>query len=159
MPTPAQRDEAWRPRPRADGGRGERVYETTGPTTLGQHVAGIAEHAALGPGQRAVLIGLSHSASESSGRRTNIGIVNAAAIRMVGIVELYRADGTLLGRRYYTLRPYESIQRTRIFAEVTPDAVPAGYAIVSTSTEGARYFAYAFLVDNVSGAPELIFPR
>ncbi len=137
----------------------ERVLETTGPTTLGQHVAGLAEHTALGPGQRARLIGLSQSASESSGTRTNIGVVNASAVRMVATVELYRADGTLLGTRTYTLRPYESIQKTRIFSEVTADEVPAGYAIVSTPTEGARYFAYAFMVDNVSGAPELVFPQ
>ncbi len=137
----------------------ERVYETTGPAAFGQHVAGLADHTAFGPGQRARLIGLSQSASASSGARTNIGVVNASAERMVATVELYRADGTLLGTRTYPLRPYQSIQQTRIFAEVTADAVPAGYAIVSTPTEGARFFAYAFLVDNVTGAPELVFPQ
>ncbi len=137
----------------------ERVYETTGPTAFGQHVAGLAEHTALGPGQRAKLIGLSQSGNGLTGARTNIGVVNAGAVAMVATVELYRADGTLLGTRTYPLRPYQSIQQTRIFAEVTADAVPAGYAIVSTPTEGARFFAYAFLVDNVTGAPELVFPQ
>jgi hypothetical protein len=137
----------------------ERVYQTSGPASFGQHVAGLAEHAALGPGQRASLIGLSQSASEASGARTNIGLVNASAVRTVVTVELYRADGTLLGTRTYTLRPFESIQQVKLFAQVTSDAVPAGYAIVSTPTAGARFFAYAFLVDNVTGAPELVFPQ
>jgi hypothetical protein len=137
----------------------ERVYEVTGPAVLGQHVAGVAEHTALGPNQRAMLLGLAHSASETKGTRTNIGIVSACALRIQVDVELHRGDGTLLGTRSLAVRPYESIQENRIFAEVTTDELPSAYAIVSTATPGARYFAYAFLVDNVSGAPELVFPQ
>ncbi len=137
----------------------ERVYQVSTTATLGQHGPGLPASAALSQGQRAALIGLAESASVSAGNRTNIGLVNACALRILVAVELYRGDGALLGTRSYVLRPYESIQRTRIFAEVTADELPSAYAIVSTATPGARYFAYAFLVDNVTGAPELVLPQ
>jgi len=137
----------------------QRVYSVAGSTTLGQHVPALPERAALGTGMLGRLIGLSHSTSLAAGKRTNIGIVSASEHAMVASVDLFLADGTLLGRRSYALRPYESIQRNLIFNEVTPHEVTGGYAVVSTETAGARFFAYAFLVDNATGAPEMVLAQ
>ena len=89
----------------------------------------------------------------SAGFRTNLGLVNASAVETTVTAELFRADGTRLGELSVTLRPFESVQRTEIFREVTADAVADGYVAVKTTTYGAAFFAYASVVDNRSNDP------
>ena len=65
----------------------------------------------------------------------------------------------LLGTRTYTLRAYESIQRTDVLAELGTSDVSDAYAVLRTTTSGGRFLAYASVVDNRSGDPIYIPAR
>jgi hypothetical protein len=61
------------------------------------------------------------------------------------------ASGTSLGTRTYSLDPWEFDQEDRIFRAVTGGSVDDGYIVLTTATEGARYLAYATVIDNETG--------
>ncbi len=46
---------------------------------------------------------------------------------------------------------YESTQLSRVFTQVTLSLVADGCATVTSATPGALFFAYASVIDNVSG--------
>jgi hypothetical protein len=97
------------------------------------------------------LIGLSHDPTLTTGSRTNIGLVNATAIAVQVLVELHNGDGSLLGTSTHHLDPFEYVQLDRVFETVSQDLIADGFAIVSSDTPGASFFAYASVVDNVTG--------
>ena len=138
---------------------GARTYSDAQGGSFGQYVEGIAESQAVTFGKNARIIQLSQSADRSSGFRTNVGLVSASPSPMTVEVELYRADGSLLGKLSYALRSYESIQRNEIFREVTAEAIEDGYAIVRTNTESGEFFAYATVIDNRTNDPVYIPAR
>ena len=49
-------------------------------------------------------------------------------------------------------------QTNEVFAPLTEDAIKGGYAIVSASAAGARFLAYASVVDDSSHDPTFISP-
>ncbi len=55
-----------------------------------------------------------------------------------------------------TLEPFEYEQLNRVFERVTDDDVDDGYAVLTTSTPGGAFFAYASVVDNLTGDPVAI---
>ena len=124
-----------------------RTYNNDPNGTYGQYIPASEAESAAEHGYEYVLMQLSSSASY----RTNVGFVNTTDATVALEVDLYTASAVLLGSVPATLRPYEMRQISNIFAEVTAQAVEDGYAIVRTSTEGGRYFAYASVVDNLSG--------
>jgi hypothetical protein len=134
---------------------GSRTYNDSASGTYGQFVPGVPEsHSVSGGSVR--LVQLSRSASLTSGFRTNIGFTNMDATWISGTVELYDGSGTLLGTTTFNLKPYGHNQITDIFGKVTSGDVANGYAIISSSTPGARFMTYASVVDNRSGDPVYI---
>jgi hypothetical protein len=133
-----------------------RSYTDTGSGSRGQFIPAepLSSASAAGPGAR--LIQLTHSANGTSGFRTNIGFVNATAAPIAVKADLYSAAGTWLGAWVDTLAPYEFFQDTGIFGTVTTGDVPDGFAVLTSSTAGAHFFAYASVIDNQSGAPVYI---
>ncbi len=123
----------------------------------GQLVEGLAESAALAAGQEARIVHLTNSGT----RRTNIGAVNAAGAPIEVAVSLFKGDGTHVGDTTLSLAPYAHVQENDVFNHLASPAVSAAalnaiddaYAVVTSSTPGARYFAYASVVDNASGGP------
>lgn len=128
-----------------------RTYNDDPSGTFGQYVPGVPLGDAVVPGRSATLIGLSQSATARTGFRTNLGLVSGCDFTITVDVELYNAAGTLLGTRSYALDAFESIQVDKIFDKVTTGGVASGYAVVSSSSTEALFFAFASVVDNSSG--------
>jgi hypothetical protein len=127
-----------------------RTYNLSSTGTFGQGIPGYPVGSALGPDEAGQLIFL----SEGTKFRTNIGFVNTEATTVSVEVELRDASGSLLGTKVYTLLPYEYVQRSKIFTEVTANEVAFGSAVVRPT--GGHLFAYASLVDNATGDPTYI---
>jgi streptogramin lyase len=124
---------------------------------MGQLVEGQAEGDAIVAGQEARLVHLTNSGS----RRTNIGAVNAAGVPIEIAVSLFQGDGSAIGETVLSLPPFGHLQENDVFHHLATLAVSAAsldtiddaYALVKSDTAGARYFAYASVVDNASGSP------
>jgi hypothetical protein len=131
-----------------------RTYNDQPGGSYGQFVPAIADEAAITSAQEGRLIELSHEPSAANGGfRTNLGVVNASSGTIGVTVDLYKADGTHLGRVPVTLRPYDYQQLDKIFERVTSTAVTDGYAVVRTWSTSGRFFAYASVIDNHTGDP------
>jgi len=124
-----------------------------GGSTFGQYIPALERSAATAFGEEGRLIQLSHSAVSSSGFRSNLGLVNMTSESLDIEVGLYTADGLLLGTVPVTLPPFGYQQLNRVYSLVTAGDVDDGYAVVRTTTELGRFFAYASVVDNLTGDP------
>jgi hypothetical protein len=136
-----------------------RTYNDQPTGTFGQSMAAARRGDALQHGEQARLIGLSHEPTLTSGYRTAIGLVNASPAEISVEIELHSRFGTRYGTRSFTLQAYEFRQVERIYEQVTPNAVDGGFAVVRPTTSGARVFAYASLVDNLTGDPTFVAAR
>ncbi len=130
-----------------------RTYNQPGSGTYGQFIPGQPPETAISEGVEARLIQLSSSADEGSGFRTNIGFANAAAETVEISVRLYSADGSRLGTRSYSVPGSDYLQVGAVFRKVNAGDVPDGYAVISSQTPGAHYFAYASVIDQRTGDP------
>ncbi len=130
-----------------------RTYNQTSRGTYGQYVPAVPRAQAIQAGSHARLIQLSHDPTLASGYRTNLGLVNASPAAITIDVLFYSSNGLLMGGKTYELKPFEFRQIDKVFEEVTPNAVEAGYLSLSSTTSGARFFAYASVVDNLTGDP------
>lgn len=128
-----------------------RTYTDSGTGSRGQFITAVPLSQASSTITGARLIELSHSADRASGFRTNIGFVNASALPITVKADLYTAAGTWLGASVNTLAPCEFNQVTGILGTVTPIGVADGFAVVTSSTPDAHFFAYASVIDNLSG--------
>jgi hypothetical protein len=133
-----------------------RTYNQLPSGTFGQFVPAVPRAQAIGWGQDARLIGLSHDPSLASGFRTNLGLVNLSPAPIRVEADFRLGDGTYLGRVGYDLLPFEFIQTDRAFEQVTSSRVDDGYIVVRTTTAGARFLAYASVTDNVTGDPTYV---
>jgi hypothetical protein len=66
-------------------------------------------------------------------------------------VALYTSDGAMIGENTVSLQPFEYRQLNNVFGGTGAGEVSGGFAMVTSATPGARYFAYASIVDNLSG--------
>lgn len=139
-----------------------RTYNLLGPgnalglpagSTFGQFIPALPMSEAIHFGEQGRLIQLSHSRSSGGGFRANLGVVNATGQDCSVEVELYDAGGGLLGTISVVLPPLGYRQLNRVFAGVTSGNVDDGYAVVRTTTAGGAFFAYASVVDNLTGDP------
>jgi hypothetical protein len=139
-----------------------RTYNQLHHGSYGARVPALAAASAIQPDQEGRLVGLDHDPSLAAGARTNIGLVNATALPTHVEVDLHSGDGWLLGTTAHDLPPYGNTQLDRVFESVTSARVDDGYAIVRTTTGSAAVFAYASVVDNVTGdgdqVPALVGP-
>lgn len=136
-----------------------RTYTVSADGSFGQAIPGRPIGEALTAGQSARLVQLSHSAETSRGFRTNIGLASASETATTVHIDIYSGEGVLLGDRDVELEPYGYTQIGGIFAPVSERDVDDGYVVVHSDDQGARYFAYASVVDNVSGDPSYIEAR
>jgi hypothetical protein len=122
-------------------------------STFGQFIPARPMSDAIRYGEHGRLIQLSHSTSSSGGFRANLGVVNATTEECRVEVELYDAGGGHLGTVPVVLPPLGYRQLNRVFASVTSGDVDDGYAVVRSTTIGGAFFAYASVVDNLTGDP------
>ncbi|NWF99553.1 MAG: hypothetical protein HXY19_01215 [Thermoanaerobaculaceae bacterium] len=128
-----------------------RTYNDQPAGTYGQFVRGRPLAEAVGPGEQGRVIHLTHNRSTTSGYRTNLLFVNATTASMQLNIDLYTASGAYLGRLQRTLAGYEYKQIDRAFESVTGSDVTDGYAVFSSPTAGAYFFAGASVIDNRTG--------
>lgn len=128
-----------------------RTYNDTPGGTFGQYIGAQRLDDGVQPGMTQHLFHLSQSSSEGSGFRTNLGLVSACPTQIVVEAKFYGTTGGLLGTKSYTLRPYESVQISKVLLSVVPGGVSDAYIALSSATPGALFFAYASLVDNRTG--------
>jgi|GEM_PF-3162317 len=124
--------------------------------TFGQYIAAVPAKEAIRFGEEGRLIQLEHGTSSTEGFRANLGLVNARPETTEVEVELFTAAGALLGTVTVVLEPNEYRQVDRVFARVTAGDVDDGYAVVRTTTAGGAFFAFASVVDNLTGDPVAI---
>jgi hypothetical protein len=125
-------------------------------SSFGQFVPGLAIEKATPYGEEGRLIQLTQrDAASLDGFRTNIGLVNATGSALDVRLDLYRADGSLLGTRQgdeTRLPPYGFRQLDQVFAPW--GTIADGYAVARPVTPGGRLFAFATVIDNhYSGDP------
>lgn len=133
-----------------------RTYNLTASGTFGQFIGGISASDALITSQEAALIQLSHQNGGSGGARTNAGFVNTGGTPIVVELDGYRADGSSLGTRQWSVLPYGHIQINRVIGQFTGSSMADAFGIVRTRTAGGRFLAYASVVDNDTGDPILV---
>lgn len=132
---------------------GLRAYNNQPGGTFGGSANGLPLGSATTYGQSVLLLQLSQSTDDSTGFRSHIGVVSATSAPITVNIELYQGNGTLMGTLVENLSSYESVQINKAFEQVTGNNVPVGYAIVSSATPGAIFFAFAMVVDNATSDP------
>lgn len=113
-----------------------------------------SEEDLAGPGRQLRLIQLENTQAH----RTNIGLISAAAVSTSIRIELYLADGTLVGTDMVELQPFGFEQVNDVFHSLDEVFVPKSlldnaadaYAVITTPTAGAAVCAYASVVDNLT---------
>ena len=124
----------------------------------GKYIEGVDANDAAGDGTEQRLIQLENSTAA----RTNIGVVSTCAIPITVNVNLFEADGTAAGYMEFDLEPFESTQTNDLFHSLGGAALESGgdvYAVVSSSTPGAGFLAYASVVDNGTNDPIFVPAR
>jgi hypothetical protein len=111
-------------------------------------IDGMDAATAAGAGQDRHLIQLQNDDSA----RTNIGVVNVSETPISVDVRFYEADGAMLEELRIELEPFESRQINDVFSSLETtkalDELHDAFAVASSSTPGAAFFAYATVVDN-----------
>jgi hypothetical protein len=119
----------------------------------GQFIGSLDEADAAESGSELRLIGL--EASEAA--RTNIGVVSACGVPITVDIDLFMADGTGAGELQVELEAFASDQLSDVFASLGGKTTAAGlFAVLSSPTPGAHFFAYASVVDNGTNDPIFI---
>jgi formylglycine-generating enzyme required for sulfatase activity len=94
--------------------------------------------------------------SENEDFRANVGCVNGTDSAVEILIDLFDAAGTPLETKTMNLGPWSNDQINRIFGFYEP---VNGYVDVRSNTEGARYYCYGSVLDNVTSDPTTILPQ
>ncbi len=129
-----------------------RTFTSASGGTVGQGVPALSTGRELAQGARAVLPGL----AESPGFRSNIGLANLADAELAVTVELYRGDGGLVGTLERSVPATSLLQLNRPFSWLGVTELDGGYAVVTTTTPGSRWLAWASVVDTATGDPSFV---
>jgi hypothetical protein len=135
-----------------------RTYNQTSTSTFGQAYPAVAVGEAISAGRTAVLPHLSNNATY----RTNIGIVNLGTGACSVTVRLYNGNGSQVGNPVtVTADPGKYGQNSGIFNNAGAGQQNTAYALVSTDSASCSFWAFATVIDNVSGDPTTIemFPQ
>ena len=97
--------------------------------------------------------------SEDEHYRTNIGFMNASQTPITIHVDFFSATGVLLGQDWLDLLPYSFEQWDRAFDRIEAGKVQNGYVDVWTETEGAAFYTYGSVVDEMRNDPTYIEPQ
>jgi formylglycine-generating enzyme required for sulfatase activity len=120
--------------------------------TFGQALPGIQEGDMIGTGDRRRIIFL----SETTDLRSNVGCASASGVTTRIKIELFNAAGESLAVRNMNLGPWSNNQLNRIFNAFSP---VDGYVDVWSETEGALFYCYGSVLDNVTSDPTTILPQ
>lgn len=130
-----------------------RTYNQLTVGSYGQYVPGLTSSQAVVGGTEGRLVGLFHDPGLARGMRTNFGLVNASVAPINVEIAFWGPLGTPLGVRVVELKALEYKQLNKVFEMVTSGKVDGGFLVVRSTTTGGRFFAFASIVDNVTGDP------
>lgn len=130
-----------------------RTYNDATSGTYGQYIEGYPTTRAIQGAEEVRLIQLTRNADY----RTNIGFANGRGSNLDVKLDLYRANGTLLGTRTVSLKPFSYTQVNDVLSP-WGSGIDDAYAVISSTTPGASYFAYASVIDNRTGDPVSVIP-
>ena len=140
-----------------------RIYDNqiaNGRGTTGQNEPGMARSQAL---QQGVLVGVGNvtSASGANGQtfRTNVGFFNPSDNPTTVALEMRDAGGNVTATQMITLNPWAQMQVPLagdggLFSSVTSDTGSTSVYFLS----GSPIFAYASIIDNISGDASFVTP-
>jgi hypothetical protein len=120
--------------------------------TFGQALPAVPEDELMQTGDMRRIIFM----SENSDFRANVGCVNGTDMTIQVLLDLYDAGGTMLETKTMSLDPWSNKQQNRIFRDYQP---VNGYVDVRSETDGARYYCYGSVLDNVTSDPTTILPQ
>ncbi|MCG6963752.1 MAG: hypothetical protein LJE95_10835 [Acidobacteria bacterium] len=127
-----------------------RTFNQAEKGTLGQFIPARAQGEGFGAGDAAVLTQL----RRDTDFRTNIGIVNLTGDAIRVTAEYHRADGSTIATTEYDLLPYAFHQHTK--AIPGNEDLEGGFAVLTSASPGARFLAYASVVDNATQDPTFV---
>jgi hypothetical protein len=127
-----------------------RTYTLAEDGTFGQAIPGEPISGALTTGEEARLVQLSHSGDAGRGFRTNVGFASVCEVPITVTLDFYNREGTHLDTVTVELKPFEYRQENSIFTEISSTDIDDAYITVRSDTAGARFFAYASIVDNIT---------
>jgi hypothetical protein len=123
-------------------------------STFGEYVPAQGDGEAIGGGEEGRLTLLAHTdPATKTGYRTNLGVVNAGADPVDVVADLYDAGGALLGSVRRSLPAFGYHQFDGVLGPWAAAPITDAYAVVHSPTQGGRFFAYAAVIDNRTGAP------
>lgn len=120
--------------------------------TFGQFVPAITVDDFTGIGERRRLV----FGTEHADMRYNVGCVNADSTVAAVDLELFAADGTLLGTERLILSPWSNDQINRIFDAYQP---VTGYVDFRSAVARGKVYCYASVLDNVTSDPMTVPPQ
>jgi hypothetical protein len=120
--------------------------------TFGQALPAVPEDELIQAGETRRIIFM----SENSDFRANVGCTNGTDMQIRIELDLYDAAGTPLETRTMTLDPWSNKQLNRVFRAYQP---VSGYIDVRSTTNGAKYYCYGSVLDNVTSDPTTILPQ
>jgi len=123
-----------------------RTYATTPDGSYGQGIPGVTEGEVFAEGELGYLPGL----RQDEDFRTNIGFANTGEGPMDIVVASHAADGRRLGTSSHRVEGLSWLQLN----QELPDGTV--YATVASTTGGAKYLAYASVVDRETDDPTYI---
>ena len=126
--------------------------KAAGAGTFGQALPAVPQNGMIQSGEMARIIFM----SENADFRANVGCVNGSDATIRILIDLYDAGGTFLETKRMNLEPWSNQQINRIFSDYQP---VSGYVDVSSDTEGAEYYCYGSVLDNVTSDPTTILPQ
>jgi Leucine-rich repeat (LRR) protein len=129
-----------------------RTYNQTATGTFGQYYPALTSADGMLEDSRGYLPQL----RKGPGHRTNIGFLNLDEGPVTVLTRLVAAGGNEVGTRSTTLDPWRWKQENDIFASSGAGAQDTAYATVDIQPPGGRVWAYASLVDTVTGDPTTI---
>ena len=131
-----------------------RTYSGEAEGTYGQFIPAISAAGAQTGESPYVLPGL----AGNEGFHSNLGAYNYSDEELVISYELFAVDGSSIGTDTLVIEPGAYQQRNAVIADLTSQTVRGGYALLSTTSPGARFAAYGSVVDDGSHDPTLVLP-
>jgi hypothetical protein len=133
-----------------------RVYnDQGGKGTFGQEVQGLLYSQALRKGWNGTLINL----TQTDRFRTNIGFSSHVGSAVTVSYTAFRGDRTPLGEGVVELPPFGHVQVNEVLRRFTAEPLDNAFITVTSATEQAEYFAYASVVDNLTGDPGFVLAQ
>ena len=94
--------------------------------------------------------------SENDDFRANVGCVNGTAEPLRINIRLFDDEGIFLEAKTMDLGPYSNNQINRVFRDYQP---VEGYVDVWADSNGALYYCYGSVLDNMTSDPTTILPQ